>query len=145
MVDDFESLKNCDAEKLIEQFIAMTLPKPQWTHHAHLRVGLWHVLNYGTDEALLLLRNRISAYNESIGTSNTVHSGYHETITRFYIFLIAQFLSTADLTLSLNQLADQLIIQYGDRKLLLKYYSRERLFSVTARLEWMSPDLIALS
>ena len=137
-------LENSDTEKLVTQFIAMTLPKSQWTHEAHLRVGLWHVLNDGADEALLLLRNRIRAYNESVGTPNTDTSGYHETITHFYLLLIARFLSGVDHALPLDQMADQLISQYGNRKLLLKYYSRERLFSATARQQWIDPDLIRL-
>ena len=29
-----------------------TLPKADWTHHAHLRAGLWHVLEHGPFEAM---------------------------------------------------------------------------------------------
>jgi hypothetical protein len=88
-----------------------------------------------------LLRQRISAYNESVGTANTDASGYHETITRFYVTVIDRFLATADRTLELDRLARELIAVYGDRKLPLHHYSEGRLFSPVARRSWVEPDL----
>ena len=38
-------------DALVSAFRAGTLPKAAWTHAAHLRVGVWHVLTYG-DAAL---------------------------------------------------------------------------------------------
>src|SRR5262249_23499514 len=123
---------------------ACTLPKEQWTHHAHLRVGLWHLLRHGAAEALALLRTRIQRYNTSRGTANTDSSGYHETITRFYVWVIDQFLRSADPPQGIDQLAKDLIHRCGDPGLPLRYYSRERLFSVAARRQWMRPDVAAL-
>src|SRR5450432_3825523 len=60
-----------DTDRLVQQFIARTLPKTEWTHHAHLRVGLWHALRHPDDVALNLLRERIRAYNEATGVANT--------------------------------------------------------------------------
>jgi hypothetical protein len=128
-------------EELVEAFIACTLPKEQWTHHAHLRVGLWHLLRYDVEEALARLRRRIRSYNASRGTMNTDHSGYHETITRFYVYVIAKFLRSADRQKEIDQLAEELIRQCGDKNLPLQYYSRERLSSVLARRQWIEPDL----
>jgi hypothetical protein len=118
-----------------------TLPKEQWTHEAHLRVGLWHVVHFDAPEALVLLRHRISRYNESVGTPNSDTSGYHETITRFYVSLIAWFASGQDRSDPLDALARRLIEKYGDRDLPFRYYSRDRLFSVEARRGWVEPDL----
>lgn len=128
-------------ESLAQQFIARTLPKSQWTHETHLRVGLWHVLHHGEQKAMDLLRERIHAYNESVGTSNTETSGYHETITKFYVMKIDRFLATADRTLSIDELAVQLLARYGGRDLPLTYYSCGLLFSTQARLHWVEPDL----
>jgi hypothetical protein len=136
-----ESVPKNGVEKLVAQFIARTLPKAQWTHQAHLCAGLWHVVHHGADDAMSLLRTRIRAYNESVDTQNTETSGYHETITRFYVIVIEKFLLEADRTLPFEDLATQLITRYGHRELPLRYYSRNRLFSVTARLNWVEPDL----
>ena len=130
-----------ETERIARGLIDRTLPKPEWTHHAHLRTGLWHVIEHGPVVALELLRDRISAYNESVGTANTDTSGYHETITRFYVIVIDRFLTTADRTLDLDALAEQLIATHGDRRLPLHHYSESRLFSPVARRSWVEPDL----
>lgn len=126
---------------LAEQFTACTLPKEQWTHHAHLRVGLWHVLRFGPDQALDLLRERISRYNVATGGVNTATDGYHETITRFYVWAIARFVDGADRSRREDDLADELLRTHGNRDLPLRHWSRERLFSSDARLTWVEPDV----
>jgi len=126
---------------LADQFLRRTLPKSAWTHQAHLRVGLWHVLHFAPDEALARLRTGIRALNESHGTPNTDSGGYHETITRFYVCWIASFLSQAGSDRPIDDLAHELVHAAGDSKMPLQYYSRERLFSVQARQTWVEPDL----
>ena len=130
-----------ETERIARGLIDRTLPKAEWTHHAHLRAGLFHVMAHGPIVALELLRDRISSYNESVGTANTDSSGYHETITRFYVIVIDRFLSTADRSLDPDALAQQLIGAYGDRRLPLHHYSESRLFSPVARRSWVEPDL----
>ena len=121
--------------------IARSLPKAEWTHHAHLRAGLWHALHYPDDVALELLRERIRAYNEATGVANTASSGYHETITRFYLHVITTYLRSVDSRRAIDELAQELIARYGDRDLQLRHYTRQRLFSPEARFSWLEPDL----
>jgi hypothetical protein len=130
-----------ELEHLAQRFSDRTLPKAEWTHAAHLRVGLWHVLHHGPEEALRLLRERIRAYNEVVGVPNTDHGGYHETITRFYLRQIAHFVDQADRSRPINELADALVAALGDKGLLFEFYSRQRLDSVEARRRWVEPDL----
>ena len=133
-----------EIEILVERFIARTLPKAEWTHHAHLRVGTWHVLKYGADSALPLLRERISRYNESVGTINSDDSGYHETVTAFYVKAISAVIARRDPAVSLDELADAVIDRIGSREYPLRFYSKARLFSVEARRAWIDPDLKSL-
>ncbi len=130
-----------ETEGVARALTEQTLPKAEWTHEAHLRAGLWYVHAHGAVAALPLLRQRISAYNESVGTANTDTSGYHETLTRFYVTVIDRFLVTADRTLELDRLARELMAVYGDRKLPLHHYSEGRLCSPVARRSWVEPDL----
>ena len=130
-----------ETERIARGLIDRTLPKAEWTHHAHLRAGLWHVVHHGPFQAINLLRDRIRAYNESVGTANTDTSGYHETITRFYVVVIDRFLSRADRDRDLDAIADQLIAELGDQRLPLHHYSEARLFSPVARRAWIEPDL----
>jgi hypothetical protein len=130
-----------EVDRLAAAFLALTLPKAEWTHEAHLRVGLWHVVRFGADEALDRLRRGIRAYNESIGGINSDSSGYHETITRFYVWRIGRFIESADKSRPLDELAAELIATHGDRELPFRYWSKKRLMSKEARLGWVEPDL----
>ena len=40
--------------------------------------------------------------------------------------------------------ANRLIERYGERDLPLRHYSKDRLMSLTARAEWVEPDLAPL-
>jgi hypothetical protein len=135
---------NSRTEQLAAAFCDRSLPKDEWTHEAHLRVGLWHLFNHSADEALALLRERITAYNETCGVQNSDSSGYHETITRFFVKRIEQFLENADPGLSIDELAEELVRLLGDKRAPLEYYSRERIMSVEARGGWVEPDLRSL-
>lgn len=130
-----------ETDRLADAFLKRSLPKESWTHEAHLRVGLWHVLRHGEADALNLLRERISAFNAFHGGENTDTQGYHETITRFYVAIIASFVRRHGRERPLDELADALVAQHGDRQLPFRYYSLDRLNSVAARRGWVEPDL----
>lgn len=90
---------------------------------------------------LTLVRQRIRAYNEAVGTANTDSSGYHETITRLYLRGIAtHILAHRDESLP-RSLAHLLQSPLAHKEWPLSFYSRERLFSVAARRGWLEPDL----
>jgi hypothetical protein len=125
----------------IGEFEARTLPKSRWHHQGHLVVGLWYLSHHSPEEALSIIRRRISAYNEVVGPPNSGTSGYHETLTRFYLQGIAAHLA-AHRSLSLPEsLAALLQSPLGNKDWPLTAYSRERLFSVAARRGWLEPDL----
>ena len=131
-----------DTESLVKLFLDRSLPKPAWTHVAHLRVGLWHVRRFGADRAVDLLRERISRYNDAVGTANTSTSGYHETLTVFYVKLIEAFVSAEPARDQAEDMLERRLLEaVGDRGLPLRYYSRECLFSAEARHQWVAPDL----
>ena len=127
--------------EFIRAFESRTLPKPYWTHHAHLLVGLWYLSKHAPEQALGIVRERIRAYNEAVGTANTDDSGYHETLTRFYLNGIAAHMARyheQPLDESL-QLLLRTPLAHSDWP--LRYYSRARLFSIDARRHWVEPDL----
>jgi hypothetical protein len=128
-------------ERTVAAFLACTLPRAEWTHHAHLRVGTWHVVKYGAAAALPLLRERISRYNESVGTVNSDDSGYHETVTAFYVKAIAATIVDCGPAMNIDDLAAWVIERIGAKEYPLRYYSKERLFSADARRRWVTPDL----
>jgi hypothetical protein len=128
-------------DAFVLRFRERTLPKTEWTHHAHLAVGTWHVHRYGTAAAMDLLRDGIRALNDSHGTANTDSSGYHETITRAYAHLIALFLADSPGSTLSERVQSLLASPLAGKDTLLEYYSRDRLMSAAARREWIGPDL----
>ena len=131
-----------DPAALASRFTELTLPKEEWTHAAHLTVGMWHVDRYGAAEALTRLRSGIRRLNESHGNVNTPTSGYHETITAAYVTLLAAYLDACPPELSLAARVERLLAgPLAARDMLFTFYSRERLLSIDARAEWVEPDL----
>src|SRR5262249_45835578 len=132
-------------DRVAAAFCGCTLPKAEWTHGAHLRVGLCHFLRYPEGEALRRLRDGIRRYNTACGAANTESSGYHETITRFYVRVIGRFLAAAGRGCPVDELAEELIRLCGDKGLPLRHWTRERLMGSEARLGWVEPDLRPLA
>jgi hypothetical protein len=133
-------------DALVAAFRDETLPRGEWTHAAHLRVGAWHVHHHGAGTTLALLRARITRLNERHGTVNSDTSGYHETITVAYVKLIEAFLATFAPEVALEARVEALLAgPLGDRALLFRFWSRETLLSAAARRGWVPPDLAPLS
>jgi hypothetical protein len=134
-----------DVDGLAARFVAATLPHAEWTHRAHLMVGAWHVQRYGLEEALARLRIGIRRLNDAHGTPNSPTSGYHETVTRAYVQLLAAFLASRPTEMPLAaRLASLVDGPLAGRDVLLKFYSRERLMSASARAQWQEPDVAPL-
>ena len=128
-------------DAFVVRFGDRTLPKSEWTHAAHLSIGAWHVHRYGVEGAIERLRRGIRALNDSHGTANTDSSGYHETITCAYAYLIAEFLSEQREGTLVQRVGALLVSPLAHKNALLEYYSRELLMSVAARRQWNGPDL----
>lgn len=121
-----------DAELILAHFSNCTLPKPQWTHEAHV-VVCWGVLQeMEPASALTHLRRAIRRYNEATGVANTATDGYHETITAYYVGAVASLLPcTVD---------DVLGAARCRRAAPLDHWSRDALFTPEARTDWVAPD-----
>lgn len=130
-----------EIESLIAAFKNCTLPRDEWNHHAHLTVALWYLTRYSEAEATNCIRDRIQHYNKANGIQTTNDSGYHETITLFWIRIVHCYLSLVEKDLSILDIANQLIDNYGEKSFPLQYYSRDRLMSWQARISWLEPDL----
>ena len=126
---------------LVKAFEERSLPKHEWTHAAHLTVGLYYCLTNPMAVARNIMRDSIHWLNDSHGTPNTETSGYHETMTFFWLYIVEEFLCDKPKE-NLATLANELIATCGDSKLPLKYYSRELLFSPQARKNYVEPDLL---
>lgn len=130
-----------EIESLVLAFESCALPREAWTHRAHLTVALWYLLRHDRGEATRLIRDGIKRYNAAKGIVTTRTSGYHETITLFYIHIVGKHLRESRADVSLVSLMNSLMRKYGERSLPLEYYSKDRLMSWEARSSWVEPDL----
>lgn len=124
----------------VQQFQSRTLPISEWTHEAHLIVCCWHLLHYSQEESICLLRAGIINYNVAVGVENTIKRGYHESITLFWIYIIAAFLKEqkGDEVEKINAFLKS---SSADKTLPFQYYSKELLMSPKGRATWIAPDL----
>lgn len=129
--------------ELLQAFNSGTLPAAAWTHEAHLRVAFLYARMYPLDEAHLMFRIYLIRLNTFHGVPESKDRGYHDTLTRMWIAIIAAAIATEDAGIdSLAFLARH--PEFQDRKLGLNYYSRDRLNSVAARARFLEPDVAAL-
>ena len=137
-------MTDTELDDLVRRFNACAVPRTEWTHQAHLAVGLWHVSQYKRKDALQRLRAGITRLNESNGVVNSATGGYHETVTRAYVALLSDFAARhADKTAA-ERVRALLEDPLSDKKALLRFYSRPLLESSEARLDWVEPDLALL-
>jgi hypothetical protein len=128
-----------------EGFLARTLPREEWTHEAHLATTTYLLLKRPDINVDQQLPGLIRSYNESAGGVNDDTQGYHETITRVFLHGVRLFLAEANLSEPVHGLVNDLLLSpMGRRDWPLRFYSRERLFSVEARRSFVAPDLAAL-
>jgi len=128
-----------------EGLLARSLPRPEWTHEAHLAATSWLLRDRPDINLDAEIAGIISRYNESVGGANDDAQGYHHTITRAYLAGVRAFLASRPpdepLAASVNAL---LASPAGARDWLLRFYSEERLFSVAARRGFVPPDIAPL-
>jgi hypothetical protein len=128
-----------------EGFLARTLPVAEWTHEAHLATTTYLLLRHPEFDIDAELPRLIRRYNESVAGVNSDTEGYHETITRVFLSGVRLFLSEVDSDEPLHELVNELLLSpMGRRDWPLRFYSRERLFSVEARRSFVPPDRTAL-
>ena len=130
-----------DITAFLAAFENGTLPKERWTHGAHLLGGAWYVHQLGESAALDHMRLCVQRYNLAVGGQNTATSGYHETVTVFWIKLLHAFLRdhepidrTAFVNLAVAHFTSQPDIYRH-------YYDHDVVASVEARARWVPPTL----
>ncbi|MEO1056634.1 MAG: hypothetical protein AAFY28_06930 [Actinomycetota bacterium] len=126
-------MTNDDATHILCHFGDHTLPKAEWTHDAHLAACWAVVATTSAPDALGFLRNAIRSYNEATGVANTPTSGYHETLTAYFVYTVAG--------LQADSVDAVLAAPRCRRDAPLRHWSRSRLFSECARSMWVEPDL----
>jgi len=118
-----------------------TLPKARWTHAAHIFTGACVVHRLGEAAAIDPMRVAIQRYNQAVGGQNTESAGYHETVTLFWIKLLA-WLRESQPALTRLAFATFAVARFAqDRELLGRFYDFDVVASTDARRRWVAPTL----
>jgi hypothetical protein len=128
-----------------EGLLDRTLRRAEWIHEAHLAATTYLLTRRPDVDIDKALPGIIRAYNESVGGVNSDSEGYHESITRVFLHGVRLFLAEGNGSEPLHALVNELLISpMGRRDWPLRFYSKERLLSVEARRNFVSPDIAAL-
>ena len=98
-----------------EGLLARTLPRPDWTHEAHLATTTYLLTRRPDIDIDKQLPGLIRRYNESVGGVNSDSEGYHETITRLFLHGVRLFLAEADTSKPLHELVNELLLSPAGR------------------------------
>ena len=123
-----------------EGLIAATLPRPEWTHAAHVAAAAYIVTVRPDLCAERDLPGLIRRYNLACGTENTDTAGYHHSITLASLAAVRAGLMLAPAGTLADKVNHLLGGVLGDKYWPERFWTRETLFSVPARRGWVAPD-----
>jgi hypothetical protein len=132
-----------DVLALVRSFEAATISRDEWKHPEHLIVALYYVSHYDVETAIKKMRSGIlNLLANGFKVDLTKEMPYHETITIFWIRSVAAFHKASNG----KKLSDMIVemVSLFNKEYLLTFYSRELIFSVRARSDFVEPDLAAL-
>ena len=135
-----------DSEQALLSFCASfedgSFPKAQWTHASHIAMATCYLWRLPIHEATSVIRTGIQTYNVAQGGQNTPESGYHETLTIFWIQRVAEVLAEMPVNATLLDGVRASLEKFGaKRDLFQDYYSFDVVKSIEARARWVAPDL----
>src|SRR5215217_4930066 len=78
-----------DDAEFLRQFEARMLPFAQWTHRAHVKVAYLYLRRHSFAPAVDRIRAGIKAYNAANNVPEGPTSGYNETTTVAFMYLVA--------------------------------------------------------
>ena len=126
--------------ELVRAFEDATIPHDDWKHAEHLVVALYYVSRHDVDTAYAKMKNGIlNLLENGFKVDLKKEMPYHETITLFWMRIVADFNSTTNGS-SLLDKANEVAYKW-DKDYPLKFYSRDLLFSDDARSRYVEPDL----
>jgi hypothetical protein len=128
-----------EISELVRTFEKCEIHPAEFKHYQHLAVALWYLKHHPYEAASERMRGGIQRLAAAYGKT-----GYHETITVFWLKMVYSFLLRANSGATMFELANQVASEYGNKSVIAEYYSEEILASVKAKNEWVEPDLKAL-
>jgi hypothetical protein len=128
-----------ELRNVMTRFENLTIDREKWGHPEHLIVAYYYSRENSLESAYSLMKEGIFRLLSAFGVDMNNEMPYHETLTVFWITVVHNFASTRPPDDDLESCAA--MIEELRKDLPLRYYSRELLFSDTARTGFIPPDL----
>jgi len=132
-----------DDDAFLQHFEAQTILRADWNHRSHLRIAYIYLTRLPFATALNKMRVGVRAYNAANGIEDTPTSGYHETMTCAFMHLVYSTLCQYGASESSSQFLDE-HSQLNSKRILLLFYSLNRIMSAEAKACFIEPDLAPL-
>ena len=124
-----------EVRQVVTKFENCEYPLEDFTHARHVTVACWYLCTMSPEEAVGQMRVALQRFISHHG-----RQGYHETITRFWMELLGEYLRGLPEGLGAIEKINRAVEAHGEKDLLFRFYSRERVMSDAARKEWIKPD-----
>jgi hypothetical protein len=124
-----------EVREVAHRFESCEYALTEFTHARHITVAVVYLAEDDFEAAMAKMRVGLIAFSSHHGKM-----GYNETITRFWLLAVSNFVSALQ-NESLADRANAAITHFTDKNLIYRHYTRERLFSPTAVSKWVEPDL----
>ena len=127
-----------DAE-FLEAFHRNSLPSIEFRHKGHLRLA-WLILSrHNKTEAASIVSREIRRFAVSQGAAGR----YHDTLTRFWVYLVDHAMEKATGAKGIDDLIQEFPILL-DKNLPYRHWTSEAFNSPEARAGWVAPDILPL-
>jgi len=124
-----------EVREVARRFESREYALEELTHARHITVAIVYLAGGEFEPAMTKMRAGLIAFSSHYGKR-----GYNETITRFWLRAVNNFISALR-EKSLAARANAAVDHFADKNLIFHHYSREHLFSRDAALHWVEPDL----
>jgi hypothetical protein len=125
-----------EIREVVEKFERCELALAEFTHARHLTVACWYLCTLPRHQALLRMRCGLQRFID-----HHQKHGYHETITRFWMELLCNYLCQSRGGATITGKVNDAVERFASKDVLYSYYTRERVMSDAARAAWIEPDL----
>ncbi|MEP7380205.1 MAG: alpha/beta hydrolase [Gemmatimonadota bacterium] len=132
---------NDSLDAFLVAFRSGAFPIAWWTHGAHVAMAASVLWDSPVPRALAEIREAIRHYNVSQGGQNTDSSGYHETLTRLWVGIVASTLTTLPDGADRLSAARHAYLAFARRSGYFRdWYGYDLLKSSEARGGWVAPE-----
>jgi hypothetical protein len=118
-------------------FEGCSVPPGDFNHRTHLRLAYVYLAERSVDEAVDAVR---AALHNFLAHNRVDPAKYHETLTRAWVLAVRHFMVKAGDTQSAADFIEK-SPELLDPAIMMTHYSRELLFSDTARGAFLEPNL----